>query len=127
MQQTVARRIKRMLQQGIINFYYRTPLRLSRMVSIVLLFKEERLRDLYLNQITAIPYSVYTKIHSFPKEYVGVGLTLWVPHGSQIPYIFRDFLFSREDIIGFCAEAQYQWVGHSPLVTYWDYDRNQWK
>lgn len=126
-QQTVARRIKRMLHQGIINFYYRTPLRLPRMVSVVLLFKEERLRDSYLNLITTFPYSVHTKICSFPKEYVGVGSTLWVPHGSRIPNIFRDFLLSREDIIGFCAEAQYQWVGHSPLVAYWDEDRNRWK
>jgi len=127
---TVARRVDRLLNRKMIGFYYQSPLRLPRVVDVIILLREEndRLRDLYLKIIQdAVPYSHHTKIRSFPKGYMGVGSVLWVPPGSRVSYILRDFLLSREDVIGFCAESTYQWAGHRSVSDHWDDTYHRWR
>lgn len=126
--QEVKTRLQRMLQNGMTSFYYLTVFRLPRTVTIILLAEDPKICDQYLNLATLLPCSTTAKIRSYPTKYVGVYSTIHLPHGSRIPYIFRDFLLSNQDIItGFCAESRHIVVPKRPLWQFWDTVRKRWR
>lgn len=126
--QVVKTQLQRMLENGMVTFYYYTAFMLPRTVDIILLAEDPKICDQYLNLVALLPCSHTAKIRSYPSKYVGVYSTVFLPHGSRVPYIFRDFFLSNQDIItGFCAESKYTIVPRRPLWHYRDPVRKRWR
>ncbi|MFX0195555.1 MAG: hypothetical protein ACFFCW_05465 [Candidatus Hodarchaeota archaeon] len=121
-------RLQRMLETNMVTFYYLTSFRLPRTVDIIFLAEDPKICDHYLNLSALLPCSHTAKIRSYPPKYVGIYSTVFLPHGSRVPYIFRDFFLANQDVItGFCAESMYTIVPRRPLWHYWDSVRHRWR
>jgi len=121
-------RLQRMLEIGMVTFYYHTTFRLPRTMTLVLLSENPDICDQFLNISSYLPVVSIARIRSYPSKYVGVFAYIWLPTGSRVPYIFRDFFRSHRDVItGFCAESEYIMVPKRPLWEYWNPIRRRWR
>lgn len=124
----VQTRLQRLLETKMITFYYWTAFRLPRSVDVILLTEDPKLCDAYLNLTTLFPSAFSARIRSYPSRLEGIYSTLYLPHGTRIPYIFRDFLMANQEILtGFCAETPHVLVPTRPLWENWDPIRKNWK
>ncbi|MFX0209010.1 MAG: hypothetical protein ACFFDT_23705 [Candidatus Hodarchaeota archaeon] len=124
----VRTRLDRMLKTGMVTFYFLTVFRLPRTVDIILLGEDPIIWKHYYNLLPNFPCSFTQKIRSYPEKYYGIYSTLYLPHGSRVPHLFRDFCVRNKDILtGFSAESQYVIIPKRPLWQYWDPVRNRWR
>jgi len=121
-------RLQRMLETGMVTFYYHTTFRLPRTMDLILLSENPAICDQFINISYLLPVVSMARIRSYPSKYVGVFAFIWLPSGSRVPYIFRDFFRSHRDLItGFCAESEYIMVPKRPLWPYWNQVKKRWR
>ena len=124
----IKRRLQRMLETGMVTFYYHTTFRLPRTMDLILLSENPDICDQFINISSLLPVVSMARIRSYPSKYVGVFSIIWLPSGSRVPYIFRDFFRSHRDVItGFCAESEYIKVPKRPLWQYWNLVQKRWR
>ncbi|MFQ6123784.1 MAG: winged helix-turn-helix transcriptional regulator [Candidatus Heimdallarchaeota archaeon] len=127
--QTVKKRFERLLKKGIIKFFFITNLRLPRIINVVLLTKKEKIIKNYLKLTMHVPFAAHARIRAYRKKigYIGVHSSLYVPCKTNLAYILRDSLLSRDDVLGFCSDCVYTTKLRRHLIDYWDSIRSKWK
>jgi len=99
-----------------VTFYFLTVFRLPRTVNIILLEEDPSIWEQYYNLLPHFPCSYTQKIRSYPAKYYGIYSTLYLPHGSRVSHLFRDFCVRNKEILtGFTAESQYIIIPRRPL------------
>ena len=111
-----------------VTFYYYTFFCLPRTINVIILGEDPKICEQYLNLVTHLPVSFNLRIRSYPTKYVGVYSQIYLPHGSRVPYLFRDFFRNNSDVItGFCAETANVSIPKQRLSTYWDESKKRGK
>jgi len=124
----VARRVKRLRENHVINFYYWSTLGLSTAFTTLLISKDEFIVNNFLSILTQLPVSSVAILESLRDRHTrGVLCQTYLPREISLSDLFQKTFFAEEGVLGFCAQAFPTGSVAVPLPNYYDSERNWWK